>query len=116
MIQTCRRIKVTAVLNNHKKALKDLLVSYTKGEDRKRNHKETDTQRTKIVSNEGNNVYGLASGWRYDFPWIETVTLTKEEGWGKEPKYLHYGSAGVMNIETEKDDASKSYHGTNKKL
>ena len=99
----------TAVLKNHKKALKDLLVSYTKGEDRKRNHKEKDTQRTKIVSNEGHNVYGLASGWRYDFPWIETVTLTKDEGWGKKPKYLHYGSAGVINIETKKDDAGKSY-------
>ena len=42
-------------------------------------HYEEDTQRTKIVSNEGHNVYGLASGWRYDFPWIETVTLTEEE-------------------------------------
>ena len=70
---------------------------------------EERTQRTKIVSNERHNVYGLASGWRYDFPWIETVTLTEKEGWGKEPRYLHYGSAGVMNIETETDNASKSY-------
>ncbi len=98
-----------AIWNKHKNALKNLLVKYTKG-DVWRDATENDTQRTKIVSNEGHNVYGLASGWRYDFPWIETVTLTKEEGWGKEPKYLHYGSAGVMNIETERDDASKSYH------
>lgn len=112
-----RRIVVNAaVLKNHKNALKNLLVKYEKGEGWKgvsyngEKHYENKTQRTKIVSNEGHNVYGLASGWRYDFPWIETVTLTEEEGWGKEPKYLHYGSAGVMNIETEKDDASKSYH------
>ena len=98
-----------AIWNKHKNALKNLLVKYTKG-DVWRDATENDTQRTKIVSNEGHNVYGLASGWRYDFPWIETITLTKEEGLGKEPKYLHYGSAGVMNIETERDDASKSYH------
>ena len=111
-----RRIIVNAaVLKNHKNALKNLLVKYEKGEGRKGvsanepPYYEDRTQRTKIVSNEGHNVYGLASGWRYDFPWIETVTLTEEEGWGKEPKYLHYGSAGVMNIKTEKDDASKSY-------
>ena len=112
-----RRIVVNAaVLKNHKNALKNLLVKYEKGDGWKgvslngKKHYENKTQRTKIVSNEGHNVYGLASGWRYDFPWIETVTLTEEEGWGKEPKYLHYGSAGVMNIETEKDNASKSYH------
>ena len=111
-----RRIIVNAaVLKNHKNALKNLLEKYEKGEGRKGvsanepPYYEDRTQRTKIVSNEGHNVYGLASGWRYDFPWIETVTLTEEEGWGKEPRYLHYGSAGVMNIKTEKDDASKSY-------
>lgn len=111
-----RRIIVNAaVLKNHKNALKNLLVEYEKGEGRRgvsydgTPDYEEKTQRTKIVSNAGHNVYGLASGWRYDFPWIETVTLTEEEGWGKEPKYLHYGSAGVMNIKTEKDDASKSY-------
>ena len=70
-----------AIWNKHKNALKNLLVKYTKG-DVWRDATENDTQRTKIVSNEGHNVYGLASGWRYDFPWIETVTLTKEEGWG----------------------------------
>ena len=103
-----RRIVVNAaVLKNHKKALKNLLATYEKGEGRRgvsfdgKPDYEEKTQRTKIVSNERHNVYGLASGWRYDFPWIETVTLTEKEGWGKEPKYLHYGSAGVMNIETE---------------
>ncbi len=112
-----RRIVVNAaVWKKHKNALKNLLVKYEKGEGRRgvsfdgKPDYEEKTQRTKIVSNNRHNVYGVASGWRYDFPWIETVTLTEEEGWGKEPKYLHYGSAGVMNIETEKDDASKSYH------
>ena len=112
-----RRIVVNAaVLKNHKNALKNLLVKYEKGAGWKgvslngKKHYEEDTQRTKIVSNEGHNVYGLASGWRYDFPWIETVTLTEEEGWGKNPTYLHYGSAGVANIETEADDDNKCYH------
>ena len=100
-----RRIIVNAaVWKNHKKALKNLLATYEKGEGRRgvsfdgKPDYEEKTQRTKIVSNERHNVYGLASGWRYDFPWIETVTLTEKEGWGKEPRYLHYGSAGVMNL------------------
>lgn len=111
-----RRIVVNAAIwKNHKNALKNLLVKYEKGEGWKgvsangEKHYENDTQRTKVVSNEGYNVYGLASGWRYDFPWIETVTLTEDEGWGKIPTYLHYGSAGVINIETQADDAAKSY-------
>lgn len=81
-----------ALLSKHKKALKDLLVSYEVGEAH-RNVKqdgedaiETQTQRTKIVSREGHDVYGIASGWRYDLPWIETVTLAEEEGWGKIPR------------------------------
>lgn len=99
----------TAIWNKHKKALKDLVVKYEKvGECRKELLSDR-TQRTKIVSNEGYNVYGLASGWRYDFPWIETVTLTEDEGWEKNPTYLHYGSAGVINIATEGDAATKSY-------
>lgn len=111
-----RRIVVNAAIwKNHKNALKNLLVKYEKGEGWKgvsydgNKHYEDKTQRTKIVSNEGHNVYGLASGWRYDFPWIETVTLTEDEGWGKIPAYLHYGSTGVIHIETEADDATKTY-------
>ena len=105
-----RRIIVNAaLLKNHKKALKNLLVKYEKGEgkrgmslDGKPDYEEK-TQRTKIVGNESHNVYGIASGWRYDFPWIETVTLAKGEDCGKEPKYFHYGSAGVINIKAEKE-------------
>jgi len=101
-----------ALLANHKNALKNLIgTSYKKGEVQHQDviHPDGGTQRTKIVSNEGHNVYGIASGWRYDFPWIETVTLTEEEGWGKNPAYLHYGSAGVMNIETTADNTTKTY-------
>ena len=101
-----------ALLANHKNALKNLIgTSYKKGKVQHQDVIRPDggTQRTKIVSNEGHNVYGIASGWRYDFPWIETVTLTEEEGWGKNPAYLHYGSAGVMNIETTANDATKTY-------
>ena len=105
-----RRIIASAALfSKHKKALKDLLVSYTKGEECRSGDTASETQRTKIVSNEGHNVYGVASGWRFDFPWIETVTLAEDEGWGKNPTYLHYGSAGVINIATEADAATKTY-------
>ena len=104
-----------ALLSKHKKALKDLLVSYEVGEAHRNVEQdgedaiETKTQRTKIVSREGHDVYGIASGWRYDLPWIETVTLAEEEGWGKNPAYLHYGSAGVIGIETSADAAAKTY-------
>ena len=82
-----RRIIVNAaLLKNHKKALKNLLVKYEKGEGRRgmsldgKPDYEEKTQRTKIISNKNHNVYGIASGWRYDFPWIETVTLAEKEG------------------------------------
>lgn len=59
-----RRIVVNAAIwKNHKNALKNLLVKYEKGEGWKgvskdgKEHYEYDTQRTKIVSNEGHNVY-----------------------------------------------------------
>lgn len=111
-----RRIVCNAdIIKNHKKALKDLLVKYEKGEGRRgvsydgKPEYEENTQRTKIISNEGHNVYGIATGWRYDFPWIETVEIVEDEGWGKNPKYLHYGSIGVINIDTEADESTKTY-------
>ena len=111
-----RRIIVNAaLLKNHKKALKNLLATYEKGEGRRgvsfngKPDYEEKTQRTKIISNKNHNVYGIASGWRYDFPWIETVTLAEKEGWEKRPAYLHYGSAGVIPIETEQDGAGRRY-------
>lgn len=103
----------TALLKNHKDALKNL--TGTSYRVIKKQHDdvirpEGGTQRTKIVSNEGHSVYGLAAGWRYDFPWIETVTLSGDEGWGKDPAYLHCGSAGVIRIVTEPDETTKSCH------
>ena len=111
-----RRIIVNAaLLKNHKKALKNLLAKYEKGEgkrgmslDGKPDYEEK-TQRTKIISNKNHNVYGIASGWRYDFPWIETVTLAEKEGWEPRPAYLHYGSTGVIPIETEQDETGRRY-------
>ena len=111
-----RRIVCNAdIFKNHKKALKDLLVKYEKGEGRRgvsydgKPEYEENTQRTKIINNEGHNVYGIAAGWKYDFPWIETVEIVEDEGWGKNPKYLHYGSIGVINIDTEADESTKTY-------
>lgn len=101
-----------ALLSNHKDALKNLIgSSYKKGEVQHKDviRPEGGTQRTKIVSNERHNVYGVASGWRYDFPWIETVILTEDEGWGKIPAYLHFGSAGVASISYKADNDSKTY-------
>ncbi len=99
-----------SILQNHKKALKDLLVTYTKGETKKKVELSS-TQRTKIVSNETYNTYGISSGWRFDFPWIETVTIKEEsgDGWSAKPAYLHMGSKGTMDIATTADAANKSY-------
>ncbi len=102
----------TALLKNHKNALKNLIgASYKKGDVQHQDviKPEKGTQRTKIISNKSHNVYGIASGWRYDFLWIETVTLAEKEGWEKRPAYLHYGSAGVIPIETEQDGAGRRY-------
>ena len=106
-----RRLVVhSSLLANHKDALKNLMgVSYEARDTHRSDQVSDNTQRTRIVSNRGHNVYGIASGWRYDFPWIETVTLSEDEGWGKRPAYLHYGSAGVINIETEADAGTKTY-------
>lgn len=105
-------IVCTSLINNHKKALKDLLVTYSQGDARKEDKEEKETQRTKIVGNESYNVYGISSGWRYDFPWIETVTLKdeSEDAWSARPAYLHMGSKGVIGIETSADASAKTYH------
>ena len=99
-----------ALLKKHKKALKDLMGSYTVGEAMPTST-PNNTQRTKILSRENTNVYGLASGWKFDLPWIETVTIT-EDGqaeWGARPAYLHFGSIGTMEIATKENDKEKKY-------
>ncbi|MCM1225094.1 MAG: hypothetical protein NC548_62655, partial [Lachnospiraceae bacterium] len=99
------------LLKKHKNALKALMGDYTVADGYHRDEEETDTQRTKILSREDTNVYGLASGWKFDLPWIETVTIT-EEGqaeWGARPAYLHFGSTGTMEIEADQNDTEKKY-------
>ncbi len=106
-----RMLRVNVVLlKKHKKALKDLMGSYTVGEALPTSTPHN-TQRTKILSREDTNVYGLASGWKFDLPWIETATIT-EDGqaeWGARPAYLHFGSIGTMEIATKKNDTDNKY-------
>lgn len=101
----------TALLKKHKKALKDMLVDYSIGDPVRKNETVENTQRTKIISNQDINVYGLASGWRFDLPWIETITIQEETdaSWSARPAYFHFGSKGTIGIETTADDAKKSY-------
>lgn len=99
------------LLKKHKKALKALMGDYTVADKYHKNEEEKNTQRTKILSRENTNVYGLASGWKFDLPWLETVTIT-EEGqaeWGDRPAFLHFGSIGMMEIETKQNDKEKKY-------
>lgn len=107
-----RKIYVnTALLQKHKKALKDLMVTYEVIGPHRENETDTDTQRTQILSKEDFNVYGLASGWKFDLPWIETTTIQEESenAWSARPAYLHFGSKGTMEIQTTVDAAKKCY-------
>lgn len=106
-----RMLRVNVVLlKKHKKALKDLMGSYTVGEALPTSTPHN-TQRTKILSREDTNVYGLASGWKFDLPWIETVTITEngQAEWGARPAYLHFGSTGTMEIATKQNSTEKKY-------
>ena len=99
------------LFKKHKKALKAMMGEYTVADKYHKNEEEKNTQRTKILSREDTNVYGLASGWKFDLPWIETVTIT-EDGqaeWGDRPAFLHFGSIGTMEIETRQNSTEKKY-------
>ncbi len=102
----------TALINKHKKALKDLMVNYKCIKPARQNEKVPNTQRTIILSNQDFNVYGLASGWKFDLPWIETITIQEETdaSWSARPAYLHFGSKGTIGIETTPDDTNKRYN------
>lgn len=105
-----RKLYVSAtLLKKHKKALKDLMGSYTVSDYLDKT--ESNTQRTKILSREDSNVYGLASGWKFDLPWIETVTIAEKDGeqWGARPAYLHFGSIGTMEISTKAKEGDHTY-------
>lgn len=101
-----------AILDNHRDALKGMLVSYNEDtiEERK-DISVDDTQRTKVISSYTHNVYGISTGWSFDFPWIETMTIKEGDGstWKENPIYLHFGSRGTMAIETKADESSRSY-------
>lgn len=88
----------TAIYNKHKDALKDMFVSYEKAG--KGNYTVEDaTEQTKLVPGSDYNVYGISTGWAFDFPWIETMTLGSDPA--EIPVYLHYGSLGTMRIATD---------------
>lgn len=100
------------ILNDHPGAVKGMLVNYNEDETKKRAERtETDTQRTKVVSGLPQNVYGISTGWAFDLPWIETMTVKSGEGsgWAEKPVFLHMGSTGTMAVSTQAEEKTKSY-------
>lgn len=98
------------IYKNHKTALKDMLYNYTKG-DQARDDEVKDTQKTKVVNGIPYNVYGISTGWSFDFPWIETMSIKEgdESKWAPKPVYLHFGSKGSMAIATKAKKKKKTY-------
>lgn len=98
------------IYKNHKNALKDMLYNYTKG-DKARDDEVKDTQKTKVVNGIPYNVYGISTGWSFDFPWIETMSIKEgaESKWTPKPVYLHFGSKGSMAIATKAKKKKKTY-------
>ncbi len=92
----------TAIYKKHANALKDMFVSYEKSGDGKYTT-EAETQQTKLISGNPYNVYGISTGWAFDFPWIETKTIGSDTD--EIPTYLHYGSLGTMRIATDNKNA-----------
>lgn len=101
-----------AILNKHRDALEGMLVSYDKDSiTRRRDDTEENTQRTTLVSGYSQNVYGISTGWAFDFPWIETMTIKESDGsTGEErPVYLHFGSKGTMAIEATAEENGQDF-------
>lgn len=101
-----------AILNNHRKALEGMVVTYDKDSiTRRRDEYVDNTQRTKVVDGYSHNVYGISTGWCFDFPWIETMTVKEgaDSAWEPKPVYLHFGSKGTMGIDTLSDESKRSY-------
>lgn len=98
------------IFKNRPQALKDMLGSYEKAEEGRKDTVKN-TQRSKIKSNYENNVYGISTGWAFDFPWIETMTIKEgdESSWGEKPVYLHFGSKGIMPISTKENTSTHKY-------
>lgn len=91
----------TAIYEKHKDALKDMFVSYEKAGEGKYTTEEV-TQQTKLIQSSQYNVYGISTGWAFDFPWIETMILDSDTT--EIPMYLHYGSIGSMRIATDENN------------
>lgn len=108
--ETHNVIVSNTILKKRPQALKDMLGSYKKAEEGRKDTVKN-TQRSKIKSNYENNVYGISTGWAFDFPWIETRTIKEgdESSWGEKPVYLHFGSKGIMPISTKENTSTHKY-------
>lgn len=108
--ETHNVIVSNTILKKRPQALKDMLGSYKKAEEGRKDTVKN-TQRSKIKSNYENNVYGISTGWAFDFPWIETMTIKEgdESSWGEKPVYLHFGSKGIMPISTKENTSTHKY-------
>lgn len=98
------------ILKKHTDALDDMFIEYEKGEVYNEDRITKNTQRTQVTDNTFLNVYGISSGWVFDFPWIETMSIEEEEKWAAKPIYLHLGSKGSMAIKTSADSGTKTYN------
>lgn len=100
----------SAIYHDHNDAVKGMVADPVKVTDWK-DTTVKGTQRTKVLSNYSHNVYGISTGWSYDLPWIETITVKEGDssGWAGKPVYLHMGSRGTMTIRTNRNEAGKNY-------
>lgn len=95
------------IYEKHKDALKDMFVEY----DFKETWKDSvvrNTHQTKVVPGSDYNVYGIATGWSFDFPWIETMSI-EGNSYAQKPMYLHFGNETVMKIASQEDSVNRSY-------
>lgn len=100
----------TAIYNNHPDVFSDMYLEKTKEGDSIHTAISTQTQRTKLTDSYNTNAYGISTGWAFDFPWIETMTLKDDiEGYPERPLYLHMGSAGTMKISTSANADNQTF-------
>ncbi len=100
----------SAIYHDHHDAVKGMITEPVKVTDWK-DKTVKGTQRTKVLSHYSHNVYGISTGWSYDLPWIETITVKEGDGsgWAEKPVYLHMGSRGTMPVRTSRNEAGKNY-------
>ncbi len=95
-----------ALFEDHRKALDDMFYEYYEEGDVADPDTTLNTERGRLQSNYRHNVYGISTGWAYDFPWIETMSI---DGGPRRPMYLHWGSAGTMGIDADYDEDEEKY-------